>query len=193
MKNFISRVWPVVVVVSAMLITAGCAGIQNSAGDVAPSVTPGGADEVPAQVSREPAAPQPSPTRPAATPEPTAVELPTEIQEPEGSAPISTVLPTQSSEETMVPVEVQSIPGSEAPLAAAVAHLSDQTGTPPEEIKVVSIEAVNWPDTSLGCPQEGMMYAQVITQGYKIVLEAQGQQYEYHTNEQEHAVLCPRP
>jgi hypothetical protein len=93
----------------------------------------------------------------------------------------------------MVPAEVQSIPGSEVPLAAAVADLANQTGTPPEEIKVVSIEAVDWPDTSLGCPEEGMMYAQVITLGYKIVLEAQGQQYEYHTNEQDYVVLCPRP
>ena len=34
------------------------------------------------------------------------------------------------------------------------------------------------------------MYAQVITPGYLITLEANGQQYEYHTNETNVVVLC---
>ncbi len=51
----------------------------------------------------------------------------------------------------------------------------------PEEIQVVSVEATLWPDASLGCPQPGRMYAQVLTPGYRIVLSAQGRTYEYHT------------
>jgi hypothetical protein len=57
------------------------------------------------------------------------------------------------------------------------------------EILVISVEAVDWPDTSLGCPQPGMMYAQVITPGYLIVLEAEGQTYEYHSGG-EQLLLC---
>jgi hypothetical protein len=53
------------------------------------------------------------------------------------------------------------------------------------------MEEQQWSDTSLGCPQEGFMYAQVITPGYLIVLEAQGQTYEYHTDTQANVVLCP--
>jgi len=52
----------------------------------------------------------------------------------------------------------------------------------------VSAEAVEWPDASLGNPQPGMVYAQVVTPGYKIILSARGQQYEYHS-EHERLVL----
>ncbi|MBI3958511.1 MAG: hypothetical protein HY328_06855 [Chloroflexi bacterium] len=50
-----------------------------------------------------------------------------------------------------------------------------------ESVQVVSVEGVDWSDSSLGCPQAGMMYAQVITPGYKIVLESGGRTYEFHT------------
>ena len=46
--------------------------------------------------------------------------------------------------------------------------LSKRTGLPKSDIKVVSVEAVQWPDTSLGCPQPDMMYAEVVTPGYRI-------------------------
>jgi hypothetical protein len=36
-----------------------------------------------------------------------------------------------------------------------------------------------------------MMYAQVITPGYRIVLEADGKTYTYHTS-QSHVVLCEK-
>ena len=63
----------------------------------------------------------------------------------------------------------------------AVADLAKQLGIATESITVRSVEAVEWSDASLGCPEPGMMYAQVITPGYRIVLEANGQSYEYHT------------
>ena len=49
------------------------------------------------------------------------------------------------------------------------------------ESDLIVVEYVDWPDTSLGNPQGEMFYAQVITPGYKIILEAGGVQYEYHT------------
>ncbi|MDH4207574.1 MAG: hypothetical protein OEV76_01720 [Anaerolineae bacterium] len=58
------------------------------------------------------------------------------------------------------------------------------------EVSLISVEAVDWPDTSLGCPQPGMAYAQVITSGYLIVLKAGGQRYAYHTNRGDRVVLC---
>lgn len=68
------------------------------------------------------------------------------------------------------------------PEEAARRALAEKLGISTEEVTVVSSEEVDWPDTSLGCPQPGMMYAQVITPGYRIILEAQGQQYEAHTD-----------
>ena len=81
-------------------------------------------------------------------------------------------------------------PTAEAAVAAAKADLADRLGTAREGILVTSIEAVEWSDSSLGCPQPGMMYLQVITPGFRVILQAQGQAYEYHTDQGRNAVLC---
>lgn len=70
-----------------------------------------------------------------------------------------------------------------AALDAAVAALSKNLGLDPSQIKVVSVEAVEWPDACLGITQEGIACAQVVSPGYKIILEANGKQVEYHTNQ----------
>jgi len=129
--------------------------------------------------------------RPAETttePVPTPSDLPAEIAEP--ISPVSPVSPVE--EPKMVPgiQEVEPLPGSEEALVAATADLVERTGVPAGEIKLVSLEEQQWSDASLGCPQEGYMYAQVITPGYLMVLEAQGQTYEYHTDKQANVVLC---
>jgi PDZ domain-containing secreted protein len=69
--------------------------------------------------------------------------------------------------------------------------LSQLLGISLDDVTVVSAEAVQWPDTSLGCPEEGMMYLQMVTPGYRIVVAGEGQQYEYHTD-MERAVLCEK-
>lgn len=77
-------------------------------------------------------------------------------------------------------------------LDKVVADLAAVLGVEPEEVKVVSVEEVIWPDTSLGCPEPGKVYAQVLTRGYRIVLEAKGDTYEYHTDTRGHFTRCPR-
>jgi len=72
----------------------------------------------------------------------------------------------------------------------AVADLAGQLGIAAEAITVRSVEAVEWNDASLGCAKPGRMYAQVITPGYRIVLEANGQSYEYHTGGGSTVVRC---
>lgn len=69
--------------------------------------------------------------------------------------------------------------------------LAQRANVEASAITVASAQPVEWRDTSLGCPVEGMMYAQVITPGYLIVLEANGQTYEYHASTT-HAVYCAR-
>jgi hypothetical protein len=65
----------------------------------------------------------------------------------------------------------------------AVADLAAHLGIAVDAITVISVEQVEWSDASLGCAKPGQMYAQVVTPGYRIVLEAGGQTYEYHTGE----------
>jgi len=60
--------------------------------------------------------------------------------------------------------------------------LSQRLNIPIEDIILVKEEAVDWPDTSLGYPEKGMMYAQVITSGFRIILKAQDKLYEYHSD-----------
>ena len=78
-----------------------------------------------------------------------------------------------------------------APTQAARAALAEQLGLPVESIEVRSVQAVEWPDASLGCAEPGMMYAQVITPGYLIRLDAGGKVYEVHSDLQR-AVVCDR-
>jgi hypothetical protein len=82
-----------------------------------------------------------------------------------------------------LPAEPGSEVDAEARLAdLAKADLARQLNMSAEQIQVVKIEAVNWPDASQGCPQPGKMYAQVITPGYQIILSASGKEYDYHSN-----------
>jgi len=60
--------------------------------------------------------------------------------------------------------------------------LASRLGIPPDTIVLVRSEAVEWPDSSLGCPEPGQEYAQVVTSGYRIVLAVEETYYEYHTD-----------
>lgn len=70
------------------------------------------------------------------------------------------------------------------------AHFVNQFGVSADQIRIKEATAVNWPDASLGCSQPDVIYAQVITPGYWILLEAKGHLYPYHTDENEQIVLC---
>lgn len=80
--------------------------------------------------------------------------------------------------------------GAQQPLLAARRDVASRLGIPVAEVRVVQVEAVEWPDASLGCPEPGRMYIQVITPGYRIVLEAAGKTFRYHTDRGSRAVLC---
>jgi hypothetical protein len=54
----------------------------------------------------------------------------------------------------------------------------------------VETKAVEWGDSSLGCPQPDMAYAAVITPGYRIIIRANGVEYLYHTNLSDTFILC---
>lgn len=78
-------------------------------------------------------------------------------------------------------------------VAVARQTLADKLAVPPEALSVVAVEPVEWPDSSLGCPEPGMMYMQVITPGYRITLEHTGQHHVLHTDQGRRAVLCADP
>lgn len=53
----------------------------------------------------------------------------------------------------------------------------------PADVRVISVEEVMWNDSCLGVNQRGMMCMQVITPGYRVVVEAGGKQMVYHTDD----------
>ncbi len=61
----------------------------------------------------------------------------------------------------------------------ARADLSKRLGMLPELISVLTTEECTWGDTSLGLPDPGQSYAQVVVSGYRVVLGAAGGMYEY--------------
>lgn len=64
------------------------------------------------------------------------------------------------------------------------------TKLPEKTIDVVQQQRVDWPDSSLGCPQPGFAYLQVITPGYKIILQTPEEIFEYHTDMGSTILLC---
>jgi hypothetical protein len=66
---------------------------------------------------------------------------------------------------------------------AAVNQLSQTAGVSVDEIEILDFQNVEWPDACLGVPQEGQACALVITPGFRVVLEANGEQVELHTNQ----------
>lgn len=111
------------------------------------------------------------------------------------SVPTPTPLPPRSpatpTPATPTPSPVAIPPGAEAAVAAARKHLAERLQKSEQEIAVGRVEPVDWSDSSLGCPKPGMMYAQVITPGYRIILAAGGITYEYHSGRGGNAIPCP--
>jgi hypothetical protein len=59
-----------------------------------------------------------------------------------------------------------------------------------DEIRIVSVEAVEWSDASLDCPDPEMDYRREMTPGYVIMLEAADRIYEYHSDANYSIILC---
>jgi hypothetical protein len=85
---------------------------------------------------------------------------------PTSKAPGETVSPTKAA----------------AAVAVAVKALAAQLAVDASTIQVASVEAVDWPDGCLGAGTPDESCLQVITPGYRILLDANGVSYEIHTD-----------
>ncbi|GAA1594850.1 hypothetical protein GCM10009789_56150 [Kribbella sancticallisti] len=82
---------------------------------------------------------------------------------------------------------------AQGPVEQAKSDLAGRLGVPVEAVTVVSTEEVTWPDGSLGCPQPGMRYTQVLVNGSRIVLTVDGKRYHYHSGGRRGPFLCTNP
>ncbi len=71
-----------------------------------------------------------------------------------------------------------------APFAvAAKAALSQKLGIAAEQVSFVSADSVEWSDSCLGLGGPAESCLQAITPGYRVILAAEGNQYEVRTDE----------
>jgi hypothetical protein len=103
-----------------------------------------------------------------------------EVPSAELVTPVTPVTPAPATGE--VPASV--VEAARAELAKSVG--ADAAGA----AEIVTAAAVDWPDSSLGCPQPDMMYLQVITPGYQVVLEVDGRQYDVRASTAGGVMLC---
>jgi len=103
-------------------------------------------------------------------------------------------LPTEGDATQMTqPLPTVSDPGLQGLIEKAKEDLAQRLAISVNEIILLEATSVVWPDASLGCPQEGMEFAQVLTPGYLIRLESGNQEFEYHASRGAYIIYCENP
>jgi hypothetical protein len=108
-------------------------------------------------------------------PGPSATEVPVATESP--ATPTPSPLVASMEPPTAIPGTRDAVPG--AYLQAAIADAASRAGVDPADVTVISTESRDWPSGALGCPVMGFMYTDMVTPGYRIVVEAGGTTYDY--------------
>jgi hypothetical protein len=109
------------------------------------------------------------PVRPSATPQPD--------QEEE-------IMTAEANEKPTIP------PGGDLWIAKARENLAQRQKVTIDQIELVTFENKVWRDSSLGCPQPGMFYKQVLSDGYFIQLRIGDELFNYHGGTGRAPFLC---
>ncbi|NJM05559.1 hypothetical protein HC891_04135 [Candidatus Gracilibacteria bacterium] len=107
------------------------------------------------------------------------------------SVPTRQATPASSGQPPLVPSD-ETIPAEALPpglLDRLKADLATRSGVAVDTIQLVSAELVTWSDGSLGCPQPGVAYIQIIIEGYRVILSADGTNYDYRTGRGDDFIL----
>lgn len=68
--------------------------------------------------------------------------------------------------------------------------LASKLGISADQITIINVEPVEWPDSCLGLSKPGVMCAMMITPGYRVILRANNSDYEYHTSKKSSIVFA---
>jgi hypothetical protein len=98
---------------------------------------------------------------------------------------------------TMPPLDSGPVPSGDvtdvpdAAWQAVLGDLSNRVGRTIDDPTVVMAGAVTYNDGSLGCPEPGQTYTQALVDGYRVVLEVDGEEYDYRIGRSSTAIkLC---
>jgi hypothetical protein len=73
---------------------------------------------------------------------------------------------------------------------AVVADAARRFQVAEDAVVLASAELVTWSDGSLGCPQPGRSYTQMLVPGYRVTATTAGGRMLYHTDTRGNAVNC---
>lgn len=131
---------------------------------------------------------------------PTSTE-PTEPTSGDSADASSTTTTTAVSEESgaegsqpePVPTTEGSSVSSRVPeqlMADIMADVEERSGATESEFTVVRAAPAIWNDGSLGCPVPGESYTQALVNGYWVVIEVGGLEYDYRATDRGYFKLC---
>lgn len=113
---------------------------------------------------------------------------------PQSSLPTYSIPAVKGDNPTMAPnPSTPSSSGLQSLIEKAKENLAQRLSISSSQIDLMSATEVVWPNSSLGCPQEGMVYADVLTPGYLILLNANNMDYEYHASKGTEVIYCANP
>lgn len=82
---------------------------------------------------------------------------------------------------------------SRALVDSARMDLAQRLSIAPSAIELIAFDTVVWPDAGMGCPQPGMVHAQLQRDGYRMEFEARGRRYWYHGGADREPFFCANP
>jgi hypothetical protein len=80
----------------------------------------------------------------------------------------------------------------QAALDLALTALTKRLAINGDAVKVLDATPVEWPDAALGCPEKGMVYAQMVVPGYRLHLRVDDLTHDVHVGGGR-AVVCGEP
>ncbi|MBK5332266.1 MAG: hypothetical protein JJD93_09865 [Ilumatobacteraceae bacterium] len=171
------RACSLVAAFSAAALISGCGDDATSTQTPVSNASAAASNAVPAATGSASTAPTPT----------TAV-----AQDQSATPTSSTLTVTAVTQETTVTPSAGIDPSMQSLVNQAVADLADRLQIDASKIVAVSAQAMSWPDKSLGCPQPGMAYNQVMVDGALIHLSVNGTSYSYHSGGSRAPFLCQK-
>ncbi len=111
-------------------------------------------------------------------PRPTGVAPPTRIPDAIVGVPATAGEPVATA---AIPREVR---------RAVVADAAKRFKVAENSVVLTGGEQVTWSDGSLGCPQPGMLYTQMLVEGFRVIAKTPQGQLTYHTDSRGNAIIC---
>ena len=109
-----------------------------------------------------------------------SIAPPERVPAPLDTTPMTPGTPVSSS---VIPIEVR---------RAVAADAAQRFRVAPGAVVLTRAERVTWPDASLGCPEPGRVYTQVLVPGFRIVAKTTAGELLYHTDSGGSIVNCAR-